>query len=65
MKVEITGWTLFGIWLGGAIGHYLNQAIDQEMWWQAIDRSYFQGLALFCVWIMIKLKAYSAKLKET
>jgi hypothetical protein len=57
MKFPLTGSTLFGMWIGISAGNYLYQAANQELWMRAFERSYFQGAALFCVWLTLKLTA--------
>jgi hypothetical protein len=41
----------FGIWLGLAIGNLLFQYLTSKRYATAVERSYFQALPLFAVWL--------------
>jgi len=43
---------LIPLWLGLALGNFTQQAFANQNWQQAIERSWFQLIALFCIFII-------------
>lgn len=42
---------LFGICFGLVVANFIYQSVNSQDWALAVDRSYFQAAALFCVWL--------------
>ena len=42
---------LLGICFGLVVANFLYQAVNAQDWARAVDVSYFQAAALFCVWL--------------
>lgn len=43
---------LFGLFIGLAAGNFVFQVFTNQNWMVAFDRSFFQFVALFSVWIV-------------
>jgi len=52
------GWTMMKFWtvltcfIGLCIGNFVFQAMNQELWAVATERSFFQGTALLLAWCL-------------
>ncbi|WP_157072072.1 hypothetical protein [Cupriavidus sp. HPC(L)] len=42
-----------------AAGNFAYAALNDRNWWDAVERTYFQGVALLCVWIAPKRRIAS------
>jgi len=56
MKINNLGLILICILLGLALGNYVFQCFSQGEWIVALERTFFQLVALLSVWIVFKIK---------
>jgi hypothetical protein len=51
--------SLSALWSGMVIAHFGYQALTRGDWGYATDQSYAAGMALFCVWAVMKTHGFT------